>query len=285
MKLLACAACIVVCVSASFSQIPNNGFETWAGGEPDGWFTSNVPGTATPVTESATARTGSSALRGEVVVFPDIGALNPIVQSGIDAAGFQVSQRHATLTGYYQFSPVSGDQFTINVVMYKNEMGIGVGAQAITAAAGTYTQFSVDIQYITEEVPDTCIIQFMIIGPNGSDYHIGSWVLIDDLAFTGLVTGTQHASNTAPMEFGLSQNYPNPFNGITSFAVHVARYGPVDVRVYDLLGREVAVLMQADRSPGVYPVYWNSASAPSGMYLVRMQAGTFRTVKRVVLAR
>lgn len=285
MKLLACAACVVVCVTASFSQIPNNGFETWAGGEPDGWFTSNVPGTATPVTESATARTGSSALRGEVVVFPSIGALNPIVQSGVDAAGFQVSQRHATLTGYYQFSPVGGDQFTINVVMTKNEEGIGVGAQAITAAAGTYTQFSVDIQYITGEVPDTCIIQFMIIGPNGSDYNIGSWVLIDDLAFTGLVTGTEHASNVAPMEFNLSQNYPNPFNGITSFGVQVPHYGMVDVRVYDLLGREVALLMHAEQSPGVHRVHWNSDSAPSGVYLVRMQAGSFRTVRRVVLAR
>lgn len=284
MKSLFGAAALVVCTTMSFSQIPNAGFEIWSGGNPDGWATSNVVDVATPVTQSVTARSGSSAARGEVVAFPDIGAIQPLLQSGVDATGFQVSQRHATLSGYYQFSPQSGDQFTVNCGMYKGQSAVGIGAAAITAAAGTYTQFDVMIEYFTDDVPDTCIIQFMIIGPTGADYHLGSWVLIDDLSFSGTVTGIGQG-NSQPIQFALAQNFPNPFNPSTKISFDLSEPGITTLVVYDLLGRQVATLASGFLSAGTHSRILNAEHLPSGVYVYQLRSGSFQATKRLVVVR
>ena len=101
-RTLLLASLVVLALFTLDAQIPNAGFETWVSGEPSGWFTSNVQGFVTPVTQSSTARTGASALRGQVVSLSG-SAYTAIVQSGTNAAGFPVSQRYGSLTGYYQF--------------------------------------------------------------------------------------------------------------------------------------------------------------------------------------
>lgn len=285
MKIATISSLLIILVSISAAQIPNSGFENWSGGEPVDWFTSNVPGTATPVTQSSTARSGSSALRGEVVAFPVIGALQPVVQSGTDAEGFPISARHATFSGYYRFSPQNADKFSVVCLVAKNGTSVGGGAIEITAAAATYTQFNVDIQYITDDTPDTCIVQFQIVGPNGSDFTIGSYVLIDDLSFSGLVTSADGDGGTVPLEFGITANYPNPFNGITNFGLTVAEKGFVDVRVYDILGREVAVLVHQELAAGTHPLQWNSGSATSGVFLIRAESHGKVEMRKIVLAK
>jgi len=284
MRLLSFAAVVVVCVTASFSQIPNPGFEIWSGNDPDGWATSNVPDETPTVTQSATAWAGSSAARGEVVAFPVIGALQPIIQSGVDATGFQVSTRHATLSGYYHFGPISGDQFTINCAMFKGETAVGVGAAAITAATDAYTQFDVTINYFTEDVPDTCIIQFMIIGPAGSDYHIGSWVLIDELSFSGTVTGIGQ-TNSQPTQFALAQNFPNPFNPSTRISFDLPESGITTLAVYDLLGRQVAMLASGFLPAGTHSRILNVEHLPSGVYVYQLRSGAFQATRRMMVVK
>ncbi|RPH37837.1 T9SS C-terminal target domain-containing protein, partial [bacterium] len=100
-----------------------------------------------------------------------------------------------------------------------------------------------------------------------------------------------------PEEFGLVQNYPNPFNPSTMVqytvgGIRAQGSGPSNIRlvVYDLLGREVAVLVDERKVAGSYMVEWDGSDEhgrqmPSGVYLCRMTAGSFAQTKRMVLIR
>ncbi|MEW6512253.1 MAG: family 10 glycosylhydrolase [Bacteroidota bacterium] len=86
-----------------------------------------------------------------------------------------------------------------------------------------------------------------------------------------------------PTAYSLEQNYPNPFNPYTTIPFEVPATGRVTIVVYDLLGREVETLVDEVRSPGRYTVSWNAGGRSSGVYFVRMAAGGFVAVKRMIL--
>jgi poly(beta-D-mannuronate) lyase len=71
----------------------------------------------------------------------------------------------------------------------------------------------------------------------------------------------------------LEQNFPNPFNPETSIGYRILAGGHVELRVFDLLGREVAVLVNENRPPGSYRAAWNAAGVPSGTYFCRLRTG------------
>lgn len=103
------------------------------------------------------------------------------------------------------------------------------------------------------------------------------------------VTGVEEFAGTVPMEFGLAQNYPNPFNPSTAISYDVAKAAHVTIRVYDVLGRAVAQLVDAMQKPSSYTVQWNPGNLSSGTYLYRLDAryedgsGNFSAVKKLVL--
>ena len=84
-------------------------------------------------------------------------------------------------------------------------------------------------------------------------------------------------------QFSLSQNYPNPFNPktVVSFQLPVASH--VVLTVYDLLGREVAVLVNGQNAPGSYEATFDGSGLASGVYIYRLQAGNFVVSKRLIL--
>jgi flagellar hook assembly protein FlgD len=91
-----------------------------------------------------------------------------------------------------------------------------------------------------------------------------------------------------PKEFALSQNYPNPFNPTTHFSVDIPRSSAVDVTVYDVLGRKITTLMSGEQEAGYHIMEWDSKDShgltvPSGVYMVRMTAGDFNAVKKIML--
>ena len=86
-----------------------------------------------------------------------------------------------------------------------------------------------------------------------------------------------------PGGFFLGQNYPNPFNPGTSFEFQVPSSGLVTLSVYDLLGREVAALINDVRPAGVYQIRWDASSLPSGVYYYRLRAREFTESKKMVL--
>jgi hypothetical protein len=86
-----------------------------------------------------------------------------------------------------------------------------------------------------------------------------------------------------PTAFALEQNYPNPFNPTTSMQYSVSSKQFVTIKVFDMLGREVAVLVNGEKEPGTYTAEFSSAGFASGTYIYRMQAGAFVQTKKMIL--
>ena len=86
-----------------------------------------------------------------------------------------------------------------------------------------------------------------------------------------------------PREYGLSQNYPNPFNPQTVIAFELPAGEHVKLSVFDMLGREVAVLIDERRDAGRYHAVWNGARAASGVYVYRLTAGSFTKTRTMLL--
>ena len=99
--------------------------------------------------------------------------------------------------------------------------------------------------------------------------------------------------NEVPKEFSLSQNYPNPFNPTTNIGFRIAKFGFVSLKVFDVLGREVATLVNEEKQPGVYEVEFsaeggsayggNASDLASGIYFYSIKAGDFSSTRKLIL--
>jgi hypothetical protein len=88
-----------------------------------------------------------------------------------------------------------------------------------------------------------------------------------------------------PLDFSLCQNYPNPFNPTTTINYQLSTINYVTLKVYDLLGREIATLVNESQQPGEYSVSWNAAHVGSGTYFYHLQSGEGVAVKKLMIVR
>ncbi len=86
-----------------------------------------------------------------------------------------------------------------------------------------------------------------------------------------------------PTRYELSQNYPNPFNPTTVINYSVMNKGNVSLKVFNILGQEVATLINKEHAPGVYQVNFDASTLSTGMYIYQIQAGSFVTSKKMLL--
>ncbi len=267
-----------------YSQVPNSGFEQWSGGNPVDWSSTNNIG-VTVITQSSDAHSGSSAVRGDVVDY--LGNLvSPILISGIFGGhGFPVSERHANLTGYYKLTVVTNENLSVVVGMYNNGEVIGVGGAQFFAASD-YTLFTVPIFYNNNETPDSCQIS-IALGINTGQISLGSYFIVDDLAFQGVSTGVNETNNSIPNEFSLEQNYPNPFNPSTKIRYSIpstssGEIQKVNLKVYNMLGNEVATLVNQEQAVGTYEISFIPSGLSSGIYLYKLQSGNLVQTKKMI---
>jgi len=99
----------------------------------------------------------------------------------------------------------------------------------------------------------------------------------------GIISGVDDKKNNTPIRYELSQNYPNPFNATTVISYKLTVNSKIILKIYDLLGREVAVLVDEIKPAGIYTVRWNAANFSNGIYFYRFQAGSFISTKKLVL--
>jgi hypothetical protein len=97
------------------------------------------------------------------------------------------------------------------------------------------------------------------------------------------VLGTGNNGTEIPKTYSMSQNYPNPFNPITQIKYDIPKQGLVTLKVFDVLGREVAKLVNDVKAPGSYVVDFDASKFASGTYFYRLEAGTFSDVKKMLL--
>ena len=102
---------------------------------------------------------------------------------------------------------------------------------------------------------------------------------------TSGLTSADEPSPVLPVAFSLRQNYPNPFNPSTTIAYDVAERSFVTLAVYDILGREVATLVNGVESAGYHSAVFDGAAFPSGVYFYRLTAGAYTDTKKLLLLR
>ncbi len=96
-----------------------------------------------------------------------------------------------------------------------------------------------------------------------------------------------NVENEEPVQFVLHQNYPNPFNPTTTIEYSIPNVGTpvqnVQLKIYDVLGREIATLVNEKQSPGDYSVKFDASKLNSGVYFYTLQAGDFIATKKMIL--
>ncbi|OYV87877.1 MAG: hypothetical protein B7Z63_01725 [Ignavibacteriae bacterium 37-53-5] len=97
------------------------------------------------------------------------------------------------------------------------------------------------------------------------------------------ITGVQVSHTGVPGGYALSQNYPNPFNPTTVISYRLPEPGVVSLRVYDVLGREVATLVEGRQSVGNHEVEFNGSRFASGVYFYRLISGRFSETKKMLM--
>lgn len=99
----------------------------------------------------------------------------------------------------------------------------------------------------------------------------------------GGITSVSGNQNQTPQEFSLSQNYPNPFNPKSNIKYQISKLSEVKLVILDILGREVAVLINEQLSPGSYEVEWDGSDYSSGVYFYKLITGYYSETRKMIL--
>lgn len=113
----------------------------------------------------------------------------------------------------------------------------------------------------------------------------GAAILLDLVDVSAIATSIQQISTQTPQEYNLSQNYPNPFNPATSISFDIVDKVFVSLKVYDMIGREVASLVNKELASGSYTYNFDAGKLNSGIYFYKLQAGNFTETKKMMLVK
>ena len=116
-------------------------------------------------------------------------------------------------------------------------------------------------------------------------YHLSLYGFHSNWVIRGYLSNTVSVEDIKlnPTSFSLEQNYPNPFNPSTQIQYRVASVSNVSLKVYDVLGNEVATLVNEEKPAGTYEVKFDAAELSSGIYFYKLQAGSFSETKKMIL--
>jgi aminopeptidase N len=117
---------------------------------------------------------------------------------------------------------------------------------------------------------------------NHADLRANMEFILEQLMGEKTTTGVEEGS-AIPLTCSLSQNYPNPFNPTTTFEFRIANRELTTLKVFDVLGREIATLVNEVRAPGAYTVRWDASSLSSGVYFYKLEAGDFTQTRKLLL--
>ncbi|MFZ2322491.1 MAG: family 10 glycosylhydrolase [Ignavibacteriaceae bacterium] len=146
-----------------------------------------------------------------------------------------------------------------------NSVGIWIGDQTLT---GSY--FRIDSYQLSKSA-------------NGS---MSGKIYLDELRAVRKLDGTtgiEEKNYIIPSQFILSQNYPNPFNPATKIKYTIPKTDLVKIKIYDVLGKEIATLVNEEKSAGNYEIEFSGKGLSSGIYFYKIEAGEFVNVKKMIL--
>jgi len=132
---------------------------------------------------------------------------------------------------------------------------------------------------VTEVKPDGTVVFEMSLPQGIYSYRAYKF------GWNGTPVSAGNNSGNTPKSFSLSQNYPNPFNPVTEINYELPITGYVKLVLYDILGRQVATLVNEKQSAGSYTAKWNAGSFASGVYFYKLTAGDFVQTKKMILSK
>ncbi len=113
---------------------------------------------------------------------------------------------------------------------------------------------------------------------NYEGFYLDNVVVLDEVVVA--VDEDHHA--VVPKDFVLEQNWPNPFNSETTFRFGVPRKSDVKLAIYDILGRQVAVLVDEEKEAGMFNARWKPEAIATGIYFVRLEAGPVKQIRKLL---
>jgi len=162
----------------------------------------------------------------------------------------------------------------VNVYDVKIELSADNGSNWSTIAESTPNTGTYSWIVEAQDSSDQCLIRITNVD-DGLVYDASDAVFTIDI-----VTRVEELQENIPTEFNLSQNYPNPFNPVTLIKYQVPNTSHVSIKVYDLTGQEVALLVNEVKEVGTYEIKFDAINLASGVYLYRMVAGDFNLARK-----
>lgn len=146
-----------------------------------------------------------------------------------------------------------------------------------------------DISQIETEAKYKFIYGFGLVN-FGYEYNLGDreqntlvYAKINGKEYGTNPSSVQTDKNISPKEFSLFQNYPNPFNPTTVINYQLATKSIVSLKVFDIIGREVALLVNEQKDAGIYAIRFNASALASGLYFYQLRSGNFVETKKMIL--
>lgn len=282
MKILCCTLFITPLL---IGQITNPGFESWVT-DPDGninpvgWQTTND----FPVVSVEPFGPGCQGENAMKVKTLDMGLI-ALPGIAIMEAAYDFDKIPSKFGACVKANIEPGDVAYIIVALMRGDSVIALQDSCTfkidsTISQFTYLEFPIAVQ--SSLLPDS----FLIMVVSGlSNAKVGTEIIIDEIAFiAGNPTEVSEESGN-PRGYLLLENYPNPFNPSTRIKYQVARNAHVSLKVQDLLGREVAVLVDEEQGAGSYEVDYDASQLTGGVYFCTLQNGALNGVTKMLLVR
>jgi hypothetical protein len=198
------------------------------------------------------------------------------------------------LNNYYDFCDVKVINPNKYLLLYYRFNNLN-DSQDTTLANSIITDSNGNVLKSKEFINTTFIILYrslilnngdiMFIG-NSNNFHpnyINIYAIRADSNLYVQPVGINNSNTTMPENFKLYQNYPNPFNSITNVKFEIPNAGNVKIKVFDVTGKEVTILVNTKLQAGTYQVRFDANDLPSGIYFYSMEANSFIKTKKCIL--
>jgi hypothetical protein len=264
------------------AQIPNPSFENWTSGDADGWYTTSGILTNT-LSQSSNAHQGTKAISIDVanLLGTNVAGTLDTKGSGGSIGYYHETTQPAALHGWYILNSSGGDYGFGLMTVYGGGTftGAGTGDSTNFVATAVYKEFIINMAYFSLNTSDSAEIEFSIGSHDSS--HVGTHFIIDDLSY-GAAAGIDEIKNRGTV---LEEASPNPANNTTNLIYSISSNSNVKLSVFDLMGREVKVLVNEQQHPGRYKAILDVNEFPSGTYFYQLNVNGGLSSKKLVIVK